>query len=589
MAGATGTKRAGTPTADRGVIGSAAAAGVWLLLAVLMCYLAGRIYTDWDGWTLLNIADPLNYDAATAFGFFFHPLYVLGHGSIVWLRLGGFCLLSLCGWYFAAAVAGFTGIADRRGWLTGAIALGVMFWFGKTGLTVPDYNQLNLCGLLLIFGGLLAATPPRAAVAGPTGSPARFMISAAVPAGAGFAICLLDKATSAVAAGLLAVAWMLVLRPPRRWSWWLATGAAGALLYTVAIELFYGGFGNFARVLRASLSRLGAWAPGLPRWDQHGMIHALVGSFPPLSQIGHGGGQGILTALLGVSVVFAWARSWTLDRDPSRAGRLFSIGFPILLSLLFYLPYALIEIPVIHRLYHGTLLIPFLTPLLGLAMALAVLKGPDQTGDRRRILAAALILALAPLAYYIGTNTGLNYTCPQAAAFWFGALFLLLPLFPSRRRRALAATLAAFSCVAALSLWLGLLVHATPGLVAWQQRTPIEVGPDRARILVSAPEATYLETFAAQAGAHGFRPGDTVTDLTNDQSFVLFALAGRPREYIPGSPLTALAAQWAIDCERPGEADSLSPYTLVARVAKPAFELPSQFAECSLWQRSPQP
>lgn len=116
----------------------------------------GLDVTD-EGFYLNSISRPDLYPATyTQFGFLLHPIYLLLGGDLVLLRLTGVVLVTLAAVFFASSSLRLPGVPAMPGAGRVAVVLGgacavLLAYF--PWLPTPNYNLLNLFGVMLIFGG----------------------------------------------------------------------------------------------------------------------------------------------------------------------------------------------------------------------------------------------------------------------------------------------------------------------------------------------------------------------------------------------------------------------------------------------------
>ncbi|MCP3384597.1 hypothetical protein NLM31_29915 [Bradyrhizobium sp. CCGUVB4N] len=166
----------------------------------------GLDVTD-EGFYLNSINRPDLYPATyTQFGFLLHPIYLLLGGDLVLLRLSGVLLMTLAAGFFVLSSFRLPAIpalpsAARLALVLGGSSAVLLAYYSWA--PTPNYNLLNLLGVMLIFGGWFRflTIPERAMLVGWRSS----LVTLAFAIG--FAIVALVKPTSApvLALGVMAL------------------------------------------------------------------------------------------------------------------------------------------------------------------------------------------------------------------------------------------------------------------------------------------------------------------------------------------------------------------------------------------------
>jgi hypothetical protein len=145
---------------------AAAAVAAWSIVAWGLW--RGIDLTD-EGYYLNSISLPFLYKATySQFGFILHPIYVLVGGNLIPLRSAGLLALTLAAVYFVSTFSrlllrGPLPKTARLIVVIGGSCAALLGYFPWT--PTPNYNLLNLFGVLIIFAGWLRmfATPEGAA------------------------------------------------------------------------------------------------------------------------------------------------------------------------------------------------------------------------------------------------------------------------------------------------------------------------------------------------------------------------------------------------------------------------------------------
>jgi hypothetical protein len=151
-----------------------------------------------EGFYLNSISLPFSYKVTyTQFGFILYPIYVLVGGDLIQLRLVGLLSLTSAAVYFVSTVLRLPLVhppLPKMGRLVlavGGSCAVLLEYFPWT--PTPNYNLLNLFGVLVVFSGWLRilATSQDAAL------PSRYRVSAVVVFAVGFMVVTLVKPTTA--------------------------------------------------------------------------------------------------------------------------------------------------------------------------------------------------------------------------------------------------------------------------------------------------------------------------------------------------------------------------------------------------------
>jgi hypothetical protein len=174
---------------------TAAAVAAWII--VVWGLWRGIDLTD-EGYYLNSMSLPFRYKATySQFGFLLHPIYVAVGGDLILLRLVGVLLLALAAAFFLSAFLDLPVIRSslpRTALVIVAVggACTVLLGYSKW-IPTPNFNSLNLVGVLIIFGGWLRMLAmPEDAASQWTGRPGAIFAFAV-----GFAIVALAKPTTA--------------------------------------------------------------------------------------------------------------------------------------------------------------------------------------------------------------------------------------------------------------------------------------------------------------------------------------------------------------------------------------------------------
>ncbi|CAN5320566.1 hypothetical protein BH11PSE2_BH11PSE2_00950 [soil metagenome] len=488
------------------------AAGALLVCTGLFTWASGRGFdlTD-EANSLLLIARPADFPVVTDFAAWLRPLYDLFGGSIAALRLAGLVILTGSALVFGRALARFKGLSMGRAALAIMLTIALAaLWRYARWLPTPNYNLLNLAGLMLVFAGLLDGGGEAQGWRGR-------LISAALTA-FGVVLTATNKPTTTLAAALVAGVWLLTVRRPRLGYLALVTGLS-ALFWLAAATAFGGDPLHYVEDKLAALNDLRALSGG----DLHGLGASAAGG---LAQ----GGKGKLLEIapyaagLGLAAL-AWAAAAS---DGRRVWTAWAAGSVAVLIAVLAGVWRWIDMadPAASR---GPYVWYVVFPACLAALAAVVIWRRKASVDRpaRKRLAAAALLACGALAYSFGTNVPLILHTFGAAPFWAAAMVVVASLSPAPEVT-LRQTLA---LVAAVTLGMAASLALAPdreGLGLAEQTIPLTLGPDGGRLAVDETMAAYLGPTMAAARAAGFTAGTPVLDLSAAGPGLTFALGGRP-------------------------------------------------------------
>jgi hypothetical protein len=504
---------------------------VWLTAICVAAYCAiffwgsGRGYEFFDeAFDLVTIADPSAYSGVSDFGHLWHPLYIALNGSIALFRIAGFLILSACGALFASAVVQFSDARDRISWARLAVVLGVAIcisWQYQTWKATPDYNMLNLCALLLFFSGLLNAarfgsTPDR------TTNFYRDTLGPAALCAAGISLMVLTKATTAVLAVLLGVTWVVFLRPRRPVACILLTALLAAALLAMAMIVIDG---NISTFIGNKIRAFELLNPPGTRGDVHGIMTSVVGPFSKEW-------WKIAEALIFAAILFALGLAWSclLTAAPSKARWRWAAHFIAAVIAILVLWWRDQDMDTMEP-FMGFRLwrLPLAFVLIAFTVRILWLTRSPIERSQARILMAAGILAIVPLAYSFGTGNLLIWHVAGAGIFWAAAMMVLAALLPVSIREDVWRAIALLCGATSVGLLLSVMI--APGRIGapvWEQTVTVQIAGQPSRLAVNPIAADYIQAFQSAARADGFRIGSPMIDLSEMGLGLSFALGGKP-------------------------------------------------------------
>lgn len=472
-----------------------------------------------EAYDLSYIANPSEYLNLTNFGDVWHPLYVALGTSIGWFRSAGMTIFSGCAILFASSLWKFAPFGRMSNAVRAAIVLGVtacLSWQYQAWKITPDYNLLNLCGLLLFYSGLL-----RAQYADELKFPrTRFEIfGPAILSGIGIAITALAKPTTAVVASLVGVAWVVTLRPRNAV---ITTAVTALTTIVVVITAMIMIDGSVAGFIANKMLALDLFRPFGGVGNVTFLTTPIYGVFlKPLWKIAEVIPCGVFLFVLAwcwISAVISERNSLVSRWAPGAIIVVFAI-------LVVWWRNEDISIPdgfVGFRLWR----MPFAMVLAGTAMRMAVRTEFSRLDvGQRRAAIATLFVALAPAVYSFGTDNLLIWHATSASIFWAGALVLLAGIMPVEHRNAVLTNLSfMFGALTLAMLGSVISVPGRIGLPLWEQTAPISMGRPVRDFFVNAIAADYIESFRHAAFENGWTSAAPVLDMSEVGSGLLFAL-----------------------------------------------------------------
>jgi hypothetical protein len=473
----------------------------------------GYQFTD-EAFALISVSAPSSYGTASDFGYLLRPVYLLMNGDIAWFRIVGAVALWGCalsfGWNLSRFIDARRGFFPQR--LCLMLAVGVcLFWqYPESWNLTPSYDVLNICGLLLIFAGLLSAVPAETFVEASRGV-YRGTLGPSLLCAIGLVIMALTKPPSCAAAILLGLAWVCFLHPKWPIQYIATTAGLAIILASIAILTIDGSYPEFLHRKMQAFQEIQAQG----NYNAHGIVKSIVGPFVSkwwkILQV---------SSFVGIILVLGLGWSW-LSLSPRvglRRWPVYALAVALGAILAWWRTSDLqgSESPIAFQDWRFSAwhfaLYAMLAALAG--VWLQRLRAPIDPGTRRIILAAT-ILAVAPLAYSFGTANAVIFHMSQANIFCAAAMILLGTLAPPHRRSNLLQDIA-FLC-GAMSFGLLVGVILTPGRLAeplWRQTESVALGPYNARLMVEPAIAEYIDALQSTARTHGFKTGTPVIDLS---------------------------------------------------------------------------
>jgi hypothetical protein len=489
---------------------------VWFALAacwLVLIWAMGRGYEFSDDANyLIWDATPRSYSwSVSEFGFLWHPLYQLVGGDIRLFRIAGAILLSGSAGIFGWSISRF--IASRLPRSSAPVLVVSMmtasFWGFAWWIPSPGYNELNLIGLLLFMAALILAARAIQTTE---------IVAFAALAALGLTLTAFAKAVSALAALIMGLLWLLLLRPRRPVLFTLVASGCGLAFLMLGIVWIDGDPSHFIRRKLVAVQLLQLISSG------HSVAHIFLSTIDPVIDLQAHAAQSLpLLEILAAGFVWSILLLWVDVRYAAWKGWLNIVA-----------AVALAAIVAVWRAdgaltprYHVALIAPLvLTISAGLSL-LTRFRRDEGGAYVRPIVALAFLSLCATVSFSLGTDNKLIFHGSQAAVFWFAALVLLAAAAPAASRDDLVSGAALMGSL----LTVGMLIGATANpyrLLApiWQQTVPVSIGAARSPLLVDEVTARYIDTLQDAANAHGFAFGTPVINLTGDSPGTVFALGG---------------------------------------------------------------
>ena len=495
----------------------------------------GRGYDVTDEGSYLNaLANPDDVVvSATRYHYYTRTLFLLAGGSVYGLRLLAAVILLLASVGFAAVLqravergrSGPASIAERTA-TVGTISAAALAFYGPW-VPTPGYNWMNLLACLVFASAILVthhpyrARPPMRPVRGD-----RWLLGAAL-AGAGGAVALLTKPTTAVLLGLVWAAWVSCAgRAGDRIRPLVGSALTGSLFVALHVLAFEESPSAFVAGLRTSASLIGELDPDYVMRDLAVRSAAELLAIPRMlfRELGFPLALSFLTMLI-LRLALPRARAAAADVVTVMVAAntwlaLWHAGFWAGGAAFFDL---------------GTAGLLMLAPLTAVAFARRVRAavGEDRSAGRWRMRHHDLLAAMAVAGTAVSSGFGSNNGMLRSASWAFVLLAAAMILLVRGRQPARGASFAPLVLCALLSTVAALVVDGgtkDPYRLAApldEQTAPIFVGARSFTLLVDSRTQRYLADLRSQAVAAGWESATSLIDLTGGSPGVAFFLGGR--------------------------------------------------------------
>ncbi len=524
---------------------------LWKLVPIVVCLpaviyllaLSGHGLDLTDESSYINwISDPWLYPlSVTQFGFFYHPIYKLVGGDIALLRSVN--ILSTVGLAGALGFVIFRAETGRSRPLDAGMAAAAAMPFGfvailcaKNWLVTPNYNSLDLQGLLISAVALVLVGAPRPPEA------SRLRVSAAFALlGIGGWIVFLAKPPSAALLVIVALAYLLSVRRLTLGGALLAAGISTGLLLLTAFAVD-GSVAGFIVRLSDSAALSAAMDPSYTATRMLRIDRLILPAAEKWFILG-------TAALSAVAIVSSAEQNSRKAHVVSLA--LLAVGlaaaFLSLAGFRWLLPPA----------WSSRYAIQIFAVPLGAGIALLWLLARRQLSSpvAGQVQLAVMFFTL-PYVFAFGTNGNYWPLAAEAGVFWVaGALVLMRAVYPAwgAPRTVLALVLPPFAIAVAV-LAAGMAYPYRQTQPVRQNDQVVEVGARGARLILSSDFAAYIRRLQVIARENGFRSGDPLIDLTGHYPGAPFVLGAIPVGQAwmiggyPGSEALAAAALRRVSC-----------------------------------------
>lgn len=513
----------------------------WIAFAVVLLLSLCRYGFDITdgGFYLITINNPYAYsDTSTQFGFILHALWRLIDQDIVALRRVNVVVLYMLGyWLFYLSLDSICvtdRIAKSSRILLSALLAFTVFCVFFYWLPTPNYNSLNLIGLLIASIGLLYVNSPEQ----------NRNIAGFILLGCGGWLVFMSKPTSAVALAIVVALYSLKLAKIERSGLSIVNG----LLIAIAVATI---------LLLISAFIIGGSLPDFIQNLINGMAHGEVlfgkkwSSFSDVFWRGNFNFQAIsattivipltIGGLLAVQVNSSW-------KEGRLVNRFSSITCYVLTCLVFFWLVAIFQEwlpnPMVSLTLEQRFLVVFL-PVFSFLVIVVGLRLFDRQHHWHSRIPLSLTILLMPYVYTVGT--GNNYMASMLLVPIFGFVGIIL-IFSGAGAKSAQSSLWLISCagftLAMMSLPLGEKLPYRQAKFP-EMTTILGIGSQPGYVNQSSGSLKglrlpndvheYLSSIKNQAQTSGFNQFTAVIDMTGGSPGTVFAIGG-----------TSLGAAWMI-------------------------------------------
>jgi hypothetical protein len=492
------------------VLSLAACVSLVRLLRLWSASQFGIDFTD-EGYYLNWIADPFAYhEAATLFGFVYHPLYLWLGQDVARLRLANFLITFLLAWGMGVA---FFRATLTDGWPAGYWrSLPIVAIAGICAISYPNvldqwlptpgYNSLALQAVLLIGVGMLM---PDRDITIPG-------IAGAILVGIGGWLAFMSKPTTAAA---MAVLVLFYWTAAGRISWrsiGLSTLTSILLLWASAVVID-GSVTAFLGRLEGGLEigkLLGVQQSMsmLVRLDDFQLgTHA--------TRLAQGVALLVVLCTIGVATTHG---IWASFRD---AVLLMIVLTSALLMLNLFTP-ALGEVQ-----FRGLIILAI--PVAALASAAALQRTHWAGAFSRKHLALAIAFMAVPHAFAFGTGNNYWQAGAGASLFWVfaGTSLLAAAARPGTSWRVFMPIAAGVQLIAAMLMQVAMAHPYRQPLPLTMEAQPTVLGPAASTLLLNHGYSQYIRRLRGWAHDANFTPGTPVVDMTGHSPGTLYSLGAK--------------------------------------------------------------
>lgn len=467
-------------------------------LSALFLIDRGLDLTD-EGFYVNLLNNPAAYDMSSFFAIAYQPMMQIAHGDIAAVRVLSFFSLYISALVFAFSTI-YSCLRDKlsrpHSFLVAATIAGVVVLYLRLWLPTPNYNSLNLLGLLWFgTGAALAFGAKRAG----------FRVLALVSLGVGIGLSGAAKPTTAIALVLVVVVLLAAkkLKPLEV----LITGASALSVIAPLVFFFGGPTGFFQNLSRASeaVAILGAGQLDFLSWERFA----------------------VLPDSLGVSVVIFFLALLSVGFYVKAESKFFDwliFGASGAAVLFFFSMNQFWETSTSFMELSASVPALVLLSLTWLRRSQLSKLGSDQRFT-------ILVLAALPLAYVLGTGTNYLKAAGAASIFWIAALAVFV-FSQGTKSPPYEYFSGAVSVFVILSLSLSVHLPYRQDVSLFEQSSRINNGSSLSSIKVSSEVKTFLGHLEDEFESNGPGIRPIVIDLTGEIPAVVSILRG----FQPGIP-----------------------------------------------------
>jgi hypothetical protein len=482
-----------------------------MLLVILAQSKCGFEFTD-EGLYALSMANPwANSASLTQFGFIYHPLYNLAHGSISIIRMTSYLITFCLAWILC--IAFYLEVCRRRGttqqdWfflicVSAAVASSSLLVSDFELAQSPSYNTLTIQSMLFGMIGVVFAESDRQVR----------RVFGHILIGASLWLISMAKPSSALLFGLVGIVYFLVISKFRLKL--LAVSAVVAIfLLLFSVYAIDGSVSGFVARIKTGLAMRGIIG-GAPQVGISANTLFTIWRWEPFPLEGRH---------LELLLLFAGVNAAVILSSASANKFLRGVGLIVSVTCAF----ATISI-FIHGYswnrpdrYDGLIMLAL---PLSCVFAAAITNGLRFL--TRHDLAFAIVLLVLPFIYAFGTDRPYWLNAQGAMFFWFLSGTVLVSVF--KTRAGLLRALLTMSSTAALMTAVFVAANLEYPM---RQTVPLRLDDknviigESSQLRVAGDTAAYIEGLQQLARIGAFRSGTPIIDLSGHSPGAVYTLNG---------------------------------------------------------------